>query len=183
MRRRKSRQSSSADYPKHASSIIPCGESPHGEVIRSIHPLLSGPPRPANKCVVTRTEMKPDATAPANDARADAIRAEGIRLQYESMPNAYFASGVLATVVAAIYLQSMPPAICITWVVAVYLHVIARRQLRQRFLRAAPPTRSGRGSRTGRACASATRGARWYCARKSLTASSRASWSPNPSFR
>lgn len=74
----------------------------------------------------------------ADDTNTRAVRTEGIRLQYESMPNAYIASGVLATVVAAIFQQSMPPAIWIIWLVAVYLHVIARRQVRQRFLHVAP---------------------------------------------
>lgn len=71
-------------------------------------------------------------------ARADAVQAESIRLQYESMPTAYIASGGLATVVAAIYQQSMPAPIWLAWLAAMYLHVLARWQLRRRFLQVRP---------------------------------------------
>lgn len=83
--------------------------------------------------------MLPIPTDTADTARTEAVQAESIRLQYESMPNAYIASGVLATVVAAIYQQSMPPHLWIGWIVAMYLHVVARRHLRQRFLQVMPP--------------------------------------------
>ncbi len=76
----------------------------------------------------------------AHETRADAVHAESIKLQYESMPAAYVASGVLATVVVAIYQQSMPAHIWIAWIMAMYLHVFARRRLRQRFLQVTPPS-------------------------------------------
>lgn len=83
--------------------------------------------------------MSPPVPSAATDARAEAVQAECIRLQYESMPTAYLASGGLATVVAAIYQQSMPAAIWMAWLGAMYLHVLARWQLRQHFLRVRPP--------------------------------------------
>ena len=83
--------------------------------------------------------MTTASTFPANAARTAAVRAESIRLQYESMPTAYIASGVLATVVAAIYQQSMPTGIWVAWIAAMYVHVFARRRLRQRFLTVMPP--------------------------------------------
>lgn len=82
--------------------------------------------------------MNRSAPPPAEPARADAVQAECIRLQYESMSTAYIASGGLATVVAAIYQQSMPAPIWIAWLAAMYLHVLARWQLRRRFLRVQP---------------------------------------------
>ena len=64
------------------------------------------------------------------------------------MPTAYIASGGLATVVAAIYQQSMPAPIWIAWLAAMYLHVLARWQLRRRFLQVQPaPQHMGRWGR------------------------------------
>lgn len=63
------------------------------------------------------------AASAADDARAEAVRIEGIRLQYESMPNAYIASGVMATVVVVIFQQTVAPAIWGAWLGAVYLPV------------------------------------------------------------
>lgn len=81
----------------------------------------------------------PTATAPPpTPDRALDVLAEGVGLQYESMPNAYIASGVMATVVAAIFQQSMPTAIWVAWLAAMYVHVIARWRLRQRFLQVRP---------------------------------------------
>ena len=70
--------------------------------------------------------------------RALHVLAAGIGLQYESMPNAYIASGVMATVVAAIFQQSMPTAIWAGWLAAMWVHVLARWRLRQRFLQVRP---------------------------------------------
>lgn len=80
-----------------------------------------------------------DPARPDDPDRTEAVKVESIRLQYESMANAYVASGVLATVVAAIYQPSMPGPIWMAWLAAMYLHVAARSLLRRRFMRAAPP--------------------------------------------
>ncbi|MCU0755066.1 MAG: ATP-binding protein [Xanthomonadales bacterium] len=69
----------------------------------------------------------------ASPGLSEAVAAEAVRLQYQGMPIAFLASGGMAVVVAAIFQESMPPAIWGTWLVAVLAHVLGRALLRRRF--------------------------------------------------
>jgi two-component system, sensor histidine kinase len=90
---------------------------------------------------VTAVNLPDRSSTPiASPSHADAVSAEGLRLQYESMSTTYIASGTLATVVAAIYQQNMPLSVWLPWVLAVYLQTFARWKLRQRFMAMAPGT-------------------------------------------
>lgn len=81
----------------------------------------------------------PQSVLTAAQEREQAIRAEGVRLHYESMPNSYIGSAVMASVLAAILHQSMSPALWGPWLAAMYLQAAGRWLLHSRFLRAAPP--------------------------------------------
>lgn len=83
----------------------------------------------------------PSRPAAMVDPRAEALAVECIRLQYDNMPTAYIASGVLATVVAAIYQHSMPLPIWLTWLVVMYVQVYGRYRLRRQFVAARPPAK------------------------------------------
>ncbi len=82
-------------------------------------------------------------TAPAHrgdSSLSAAVEAEAVRLQYQGMPIAFLASGGMAVVVAAIFRESMPPALWGTWLVAVLAHVLGRALLRRRFEQLRPST-------------------------------------------
>ena len=91
--------------------------------------------------IFTATVLSPSAPLPgqAQDTRALAIRAEGIRVQYAGMPNSYIGSAVMASILAAILQTDMAAHIWGPWLAGMYVQAIARWWLRRRFMAAAPP--------------------------------------------
>ena len=79
------------------------------------------------------------AIAPPAGPRLNAIRAEGIRVQYAGMPNSYIGSAVMASILAAILQTDMAAHIWAPWLAAMYLQALGRWWLRRRFNAASPP--------------------------------------------